>query len=128
MAADALKRVDSKAAISEGYSPDEDGYFLTLADGVPCQVRWAMLESGPEMQMRVPNRQFAMPAGNSLETASKRCLRAFGSPNRELVCTSKASARVRSLETLYQVKAAIASDDGSDDQAATWGIAPWMLG
>ena len=69
-----------------------------------------------------------MPQAHAIKPAAKRVLQVFQHQNRSLDLNEGARDKARSLETLYQVKAAMSSDRGDDDDAAAWGIAPWMLG
>lgn len=110
------------------YLPDADGYVFKLPDGVESRFRYDVSSGAPRMELRVANRDFAMPLQHDLIPAVQRVIRRFLKPNRRLQRDAEAAALVKSVSTLYNVKAALAADGGNDAEAALWGTAPWKLG
>ena len=122
-----LVRVNSEGT-SDQYAPDEEGYAFTLPDNVESRLRYRKQGAAFVAEFRVANRDFKIPAEHSLETATKKVIAHFSQKGRKLTRSPAAANMLTSLTTLYNVKAACASDRGEDAHAAMWGIAPWKLG
>ena len=129
-----LKRVrpDGTAAgdhaLATDYLPDAEGYEFSLPDGVPSRLRYHMRLGVPVAELRVANREFALPLAHKIAPAALKVIERFKRPNRKLLRDEGAKQKLTSVTTLYNVKAAMASDRGNDADAATWGISPWKMG
>eukprot|EP00974_Lingulodinium_polyedra_P090626 8788978-Lingulodinium_polyedra.AAC.1 len=83
------------------YLPDADGYVFKLPDGVESRFRYDVSSGAPRMELRVANRDFAMPLQHDLIPAVQRVIRRFLKPNRRLQRDAEAAALVKSVSTLY---------------------------
>ena len=92
--------------------------FTHLSDGVQGRLRYDLSSGAPVAQFRVAKRDFPLPREHDLGEASKRVIRQFQKPNRHLKRDSAASAKIRTLTTLYNVKAARAPDSRNSAEAA----------
>ena len=108
--------------------PDAEGYKILLPDGVESRIRWEVSGDETVVHIRVGNRDFPFPPAHCLSAASRRVLNSFKTPNQRLVLSPEAMETARSIGTLFQVKAGIASDARDDQASALWGIAAWKLG
>ena len=95
-----------------------------LSDGVQGRLRYDLSSGAPVAQFRVANRDFPLPREHDLGEASKRVIRQFQKPNRHPKRDSAASAKIRSLTTLYNVKAARAPDSRNNAEAVLLGYCP----
>ena len=75
--------------------------FTHLPDGVQGRLRHDLSSGAPVAQFRVAHRDFPLPREHDLGEASKRVIRQFQKPKRHLKRDSAASAKIRSLSTLY---------------------------
>ena len=91
------------------------------------RIPWEVSGDETVAQIRVGNRDFLFPPAHCLSAVSRRVLNSFKTPNQRLVLSPEALETARSIGTLYQVKAGIASDAGDDQASALWGIATWKL-
>ena len=107
--------------------PDGEGYKILHPDGVESRIRWEVNGDETVAQIRVGNRDFPFPPAHCLSAASRRVLNSFKTPNQRLFLYPEALETARSIGTVYQVKAGIASDAGDDQASSLWGIAAWKL-
>ena len=110
------------------FAPDEHGYIFTLPDGVESRLRYVLSEATPAAQIRVANRDFKLPTNHCLKAATLRTIQRFAKPGRKLVRSETAKSELTGMQTYYNVKGALAADEGNDTEAAMWGICPWKLG
>ena len=112
----------------EEFLPDVEGYVIKLPDGVTTRLRWHMEQGRAKPQIRIANRSFSIPEAHDIAGATRKVLGRFDKPNRKLTRHAHAADKAKSLETLFNVKAAIACDNGREVESARWGVASWHLG
>lgn len=127
-AASDLQRADAAPSMQVDYAPDEEGYLITLPDGVASRLRYKVSGGVPVPEIRIANRDFELPDEHSLRSAARRVLKRFAKANRKMQRSEGTKKALLGLQTMYNVKAAMAADAGDDMEAALWGISPWKLG
>ena len=118
-------------ASGDQFVPHEDGYPITLKDGISSRLRFRKDPSEPtgfQAEWRVANRSFPIPEGFTLGPAVARVTTYFHEPHMTLEFDDEARAFHLSYQGGLNVQSHVSREKGDTQTAARLGAAPWHIG